>query len=164
MANMATRVRRAWEPLLRDLRVPAVSSVAAFRRWLAGDLLGVSRELPPRLEDARANPAWRFLLTAPVEELAVSRRAWDAFAEAVRAGPPPAAPLRLLDWAKAALWSLGVFTVPDDACDNDQYDLELWAPQPEGPPVLVCGMGECFRYRHRHSGESRPLHPWTGDP
>lgn len=163
---MATRVRRTWDVLEERVQtqVPALSSVAAFRRWLLEDLLQVSRKLPPRLDEVSAHPAWQRILTAPVEDLAVTHRAWDELATALQPSPPTHDPVRLLAWATDTLWSLSVFTLQDDVCDDDQFGLEVWAPQTEGAPVLLCGLGGCFAYRHRDPLDSRPLEPWIGEP
>ncbi len=132
------------------------------------DLLNVSRLLQVQLEKAFANPVWHQLLTAPMNQFAVSKTAWDEFVDSVGQEPPTLDPQRLWEWAESSLWKLLVFLDPDEACDNDQCDLELWWSPSSQRAAFVCGFGEHFVFRGRTKrvlGKPttwEPLETWAG--
>ena len=164
MANMSTRVMRAWNVLGQTVRRPNADPVIALRDWMAGELQQVSRKVPPLLEAALAEQPWRVLWSTAPEVLPTSERAVAEFQAALQTTPPTYDPVGVFEWAKASLWSLAVFTLPNDCCDNDQFDLEVWVEPSSASAVLGCQLGEWYVFRDRFPSDWAPLDPWTGDP
>lgn len=149
MANMSTHVQRSWDGLREESRGASIACVSGFREWMLSDLLNVSRLVQPRLEKAQANPVWHQLLTSPIRQFAVRKTAWREFAGSLGPKPPTFNPEALWDWAESSLWKLLVFIDPEEACDNDQGDLELWWSPSIQRAALVCEFGENFVFRRR---------------
>ena len=167
MANMATHVQRTWDGLRSKLETSPVEGVAAFRGWMVEDVPALaSARLASRVEEISEDHIWSNLLQAPVSELAVAREAWDELRSSLGPQPPAIDPVQLWDWAKDALWSLCVFVDPEEVCDNDQEDLELWWSEREQKAIFVCGHGEHFEFRRQRAGllsNWSGLDRWSGD-
>lgn len=143
----------------RDDVAPAI----ALRTWVSETLMQVSRKLPPLLENATSEPAWAFVWSASAEAMPTSARARQEFARELGETPPSYDPVRVFEWASTMLWSLGVFTMPDDACDEGQGDLEVWCEADTGTAILVSTMGGRFEFRERPPSDDAPLRHWSGD-
>jgi len=164
MANMSTHVQRAWDDLRGRITETSDSGVAALRDWMTKRLMEVSKKLPPLLEEADANAVWHQLLDSPLAEFAVRKLAWDEFTASLTEKPPTFDPEELFAWARQALWSLCVFIDSDEACDQDQFVLELWWSERDQKAAFVCGLG-ChweFRRREAHLGW-KPHVRWERD-
>ncbi len=163
MANMSTHVQRSWNRL-RDAVMPAQPDPPAFRAWLTDDIVRVSKKLPPRLAARRVHRIWQPLFEAPLSTFAIRRAAWDELVRSIGEAPPTFDPVAVLDWGIAELWSLCVFIDPDDTCDRDQYDLELWWSDADRRPAFACQFGHwCAFRRHAGRGPWPPQQPWRGD-
>jgi len=164
MANMATRVQGAWDQLRERVSGASVAAAEEFRTWLVNDLLGVSKKLPPLLEDSRQDVVWQALWERPLNEFAIRRAAWDEFLASLGETPSSFDPVRVFKWARRRLWSLCTFIDPDEACDMDQFELELWWSEVDQRAAFVCGMGHRFEFRRRNARTGWPPHaPWAGD-
>jgi len=160
---MSTRVQRAWNVLVETTKDVDAVAVNSLRTWMAGELMRTSRKLPPLLKAAAAEPLWSCVWEMSPGTLATSERAEAEFLAALGGTPPTHDPVRVFEWARSSLWALGVFTLPDDCCDNDQFDLEVWVEASSGSAVLSCQLGEWFAFRDRFPSEWAPLERWTGD-
>lgn len=169
MANMSTNVQRSWDKLLAGDNSPSLACVSQFREWMLSDLLKVSRLLQFPMEEAHDNRVRHYLLTAPIDLFAVQRIAWEEFAVSLTHRPPTFNPEALWQWAELSLWKLLVPVIPDEACDNDQFDLELWWSTSSQRAVYICGLGEHFAFRRRTAGRYgkakkwQPLETWGAE-
>jgi hypothetical protein len=162
MANMATRVQRAWDDLRGRLSNPDGEDIDTFRSWMTSALIEVSSKLPPLL--AWSRHTHRYVLDTPSDILAIRRDAWDRFVSSLGEPPPAFDPVRLWKWAEQALWSLCVFIDPSEGCDIDESELELWWSEAEQKALYTCDMGHHFEFRRRTIGANwKPLDEWTGD-
>lgn len=129
----------------------AAEDVVALRVWMFTYLASVSRKIPPKLNALRDDHIWHTSLRTAVEDSPISHEAWREFSEGLTREPPSLDPLDLLLWAKNSLWSMSVFVVPDENCDNDQFDLELWHDSANDRLVLYCSL--CGPFEVRPSGD-----------
>ena len=157
MATMATRVRRAWAGLQERLDDGTQRGPSIVSSWIQSELIGASSHVRRELSELRTRPVWQILLTAP-DSYAVPLAKWNEFVAAAQKPPPTHDPERLFEWTTAQLWKLCVFTDPDDVCDEDQYDLELWWSSRRGRAVFVCGLDR-HRWEFRRSIPSEPCMP-----
>lgn len=161
---MATRVQRAWDRM-RELRGgTTIAGAEAFRAWLTDDLVAVSKKLHPLLEQSQQSAVWKGIWDEPVSRFAIRESVWNRLVTSVDRSPVSFDPVRVFEWGCAALWSLCVFVDPDEACDHDQFALELWWSASDERPALVCGLGEAFEFRRRSEQTGwKALTPWRGD-
>lgn len=160
---MSTRVQRAWNVLAETTKGVDAVAVNTLRTWMAGELVRISRKLPPLLEAAVSESPWSSMWATSPDALATSERAEAEFLAALGGTPPTYDPVRVFEWARSSLWALGVFTLPNDCCDNDQFDLEVWVEASSGSAILSCQPGEWFVFRDRFPSDWAPLERWTGD-
>lgn len=160
---MSTRVLRAWTVLVETTKDRDVAAVNSLRTWMASELVRISRKVPPLFEAATADPSWHYVWATTPDTLATSARAEAEFRATLGDSPPTRDPVRLFEWARHSLWALGVFTLPEDCCDHDQFDLEVWIDACSGSAVLSCQPGEWFAFRDRCPADWAPLERWTGE-
>ena len=88
MANMSTRVTKAWESLGGKIYGIRCGNVGFLRAWMFNTLVEVSSQLAPIVAEMRADRVWKGVVERPVSDFAVRRAAWEEFASAL-SGPPP---------------------------------------------------------------------------
>ena len=162
MASISTNITRSWSLLRNRFNESSSKNPDIFRSWLNEDFPKISKKIPPLLQKLKSKPHFLSLLEEEYSKLPITEKKMNDFLGLLNSTPEYKDPIKMWHWLESKLWELFVFTGPDDSCDIEQYDLEVWK-NTNGTLVLNCGIHFFQFIRRKNSGYEHPLKLQTAD-